>query len=103
MVGGGDGSGSTLVLANRPVLSESGSSSDRRLVGPRVGAEGVVRAIRSHGTELRHAGRARVKAAVGLDDVVLRLGAVDPAVDGKVRAAAARLVIARVFDGSVVR
>lgn len=98
MVGGGDGAGGTLALPDRPVLGEGGSASDRGLVGASVGALNVGRAIGGDTAELGHAGRAGVEATVALDDVVLGLGAVDPAVDGEVRAAAARVVASRVLN-----
>jgi hypothetical protein len=91
VVGSGDSAGSTLVLPDRPVLGESGGSSNGGLVGAGVGAESVGGTIRGDRAELGHAGGAWVEAAVGLDDVVLRLRVVDPAVDGEVRAAAARV------------
>lgn len=91
MVASGDRAGSTLGLTNRPVLLEGRSASDGGLVGAGVGADSVDTAIAGDGTELsdtRLTGAARVVRAVRLDNVVLGLGAVDPAVDGEVRASA---------------
>jgi len=98
MVGSGDSAGRTLVLPDRPVLGEGGSASNGRLVGAGVGAESVGGTVRGDRAELGHAGRARVEATVVLDHVVLGLRVVDPAVDGEVRATAARGVVARVGD-----
>jgi hypothetical protein len=98
VVGSGDGTSSTLALPDGPVLGESGSASDGRLVGASVGALDVGCAVRGDAAELSNAGRAGVEATVALNDVVLGLGAVDPAVDGKVRTAAAGVVAARVDD-----
>lgn len=98
VVGGGDGAGGTLALPNRPVLGEGGSASDGRLVGAGVSAESVGRAVGGDGAELGHAGRAGVEATVALDDVVLGLRAVDPAVDGEVGTTGARAVSTRVLD-----
>ena len=98
MVGSGDGTGGALVLADRPVLGEGGSTSDGGLVGAGVGAQGVGGTIRGDRAKLGHARGARVEATVVLDDVVLGLGVVDPAVDGEVRAAAAGGVAAGVGD-----
>jgi hypothetical protein len=98
VVGSGDGAGRTLALPDRPVLGESGGAGDGGLVGASVGAEGVGRTVGGDAAELGHAGRARVEAAVVLDDVVFGLRAVDPAVDGEVGAAAAGRVVAGVDD-----
>lgn len=86
--------GSALALANRPVLLESRSTSDGRLVGANVGAHSVSSAVAVHGAELGDAGRSstRVVRAVSLDNVVLGLGRVDPAVNTEVRAASGLVV-----------
>jgi hypothetical protein len=55
-------------------------------------------AVRGDRAELGHAAGAGVEAAVVLDDVVLGLGLVDPAVDGEVRARATGRVGAGVGD-----
>lgn len=98
VVGGGDGTRGTLALPDGPVLGEGGGTGDRGLVGASVGALDVGGTVGLDGTKLGHARTARVEAAVALDDVVLGLGAVDPAVDGEVRTAAAGLVVTRVGD-----
>lgn len=100
VVRGGDRARGALVLPDRPVLGEGAGASNGRLVGASVGAQSVSGAIRRDGTELGHSRRTRVETTVVLDDVVLGLRVVDPAVDGKVRAAAARLVGSGVGDGS---
>ena len=69
------------------------------LVGASVGAESVHGTVRGDRAELGHAAGARVEGAVALNNVVLGLGVVDPAVDSEVRAAVARRVLARVLDG----
>jgi hypothetical protein len=102
VVASGDRAGRALGLADRPVLLEGGSTSDGGLVGAGVGADSVDAAITGDSTELgdtRLAGAAGVVRAVGLDNVVLGLGAVDPAVDGEVRATGG-LVVGRVGDGA---
>ncbi len=99
VVGSGDGTGSALVLTDRPVLGEGGGTSDRGLVGASVGAEGVDGTVRGDRAELGHAAGARVEGAVALNNVVLGLRVVDPAVDSEVRAAVARRVLTGVLDG----
>lgn len=87
MVASGDRAGGALGLADRPVLLEGGSTSDGRLVSAGVGADSVDATITGDGSELGDTGLASaagVVRAVRLDDVVLGLGAVDPAVDGEV-------------------
>ena len=59
VVGSGDGTRSTLALPDGPVLGESGSASDGRLVGASVGAEGVGRAVRGDAAELSNTRRDR--------------------------------------------
>ena len=103
VVGSGDGTGSTLVLTDRPVLGEGGGTSDRGLVGASVGAESVDGTVRGDRPKLGHAAGARVEGAVALNDVVLGLGVVDPAVDGEVRAAVAGRVGTGVLDGPAKR
>lgn len=98
VVGGGDSAGGTLALPDRPVLGEGGSASDRGLVGASVGALDIGRAVGGDAAELGHAGRAGIEPAVRFHDIVLGLGVVDPAVDGEVRAAAARVVASLVGD-----
>lgn len=99
-VSSGDRARSALGVADSPVLGKGAGAGDRGLVGTGIGAERVGGAIRADGSELGHAGGARVEAAVGLDDVVLGLGRVDPAVDGEVRAAGAGAVGGGVGDGT---
>lgn len=102
MVASGDRAGGALGLADRPVLLEGGSTRDGGLVGTGVGADSVDAAIAGDSAELsntRLAGAAGVVRAVGLDNVVLGLGAVDPAVDGKVGTTRS-LVVGRVGDGA---
>jgi len=99
VVGSGDGTGSTLVLTDRPVLGEGGGTSDGGLVGASVGAESVDGAVRGDRAELGHAAGARVEGAVALNDVVLGLRVVNPTVNGEVRAAVAGRVGAGVLDG----
>jgi hypothetical protein len=102
VIASGDRAGRALGLADRPVLLEGGSSSDGRLVGAGVGADSVDTAIAGDGTELSDtglAGATGVVRAVRLDNVVLSLGAVDPAVDGEVRATGG-LVVGGVGDGA---
>lgn len=102
VVASGDRAGCALGLADRPVLLEGRCTSDGGLVGTGVGADSVDAAITGDGTELsdtRLAGAAGVVRAVGLDNVVLGLGAVDPAVDGEVRATSG-LVVGGVGDGA---
>lgn len=102
VVSSGDGTRSTLGLANGPVLLEGGSTSDGRLVGAGVGADSVSSAIAGERAKLgdtRLTSTAGIVRAVGLDDVVLGLGRVDPAVDGEVGAAAG-LVVGGVGDGA---
>ena len=98
VVGSGDGTGGTLALSDGPVLGESGSAGDGGLVGTGVGALDVGGTVGLDFTELGHARAARVETSVGLDDVVLGLGVVDPAVDCEVGAAATGLVVARELD-----
>lgn len=69
------------------------------LVGTSVSAESVDRTVRGDRAELGHAAGARVEGAVALNNVVLGLRVVDPAVDGEVRAAVAGSVSAGVLDG----
>lgn len=85
MITGCHGSARALGLADRPVLRESASTSDGRLVRASVGADGVGATIRFDGTEVLGPG-ARVVGAVALDDVVFGLRRVDPPVDGEVGA-----------------
>ena len=103
VVGSGDGTGSTLVLTDRPVLGEGGGTSDGGLVGASVGAEGVDGAIRSDRAKLGHAAGARVEGAVALNNVVLGLRVVDPAVHSEVGAAVTGRVGTGVLDGPVKR
>ena len=98
VVGSGDGTRGTLALPDRPVLGESGGTGDRGLVGASVGALNVGGTVGLDRAKLGHTRTAGVEAAVALNDVVLGLGAVDPAVDGEVRAAATGLVVTRVGD-----
>ena len=66
VVGGRDGSRGALALPDGPVLGEGAGAGDGGLVGARVGALHVGRAVRGDRAELRHAGGAGVEAAVGL-------------------------------------
>lgn len=81
VVGSSNRTRGALALTNRPILCEGAGSSDGWLVGSCVGADGVGTAVRLNSPELRCLG-ARVIGAIRLDDVVLGLGRVDPAVDG---------------------
>jgi len=75
----GDCAGSALGLADGPVLLESRSTSDGRLVGASVGTHSVSSAVAIHTAELRDAGltrAARVVRAVGFDNIILGLGRV---------------------------
>lgn len=103
VVGSGDGTGGTLVLTDRPVLGEGGGTSDRGLVGASVGAEGVDGAIRSDRAELGHAAGARVEGAVALNNVVLGLRVINPAIHSEVGAAVTGRVGTGVLDGPAKR
>jgi hypothetical protein len=87
MVANSNSTGSTLALANRPVLRERARPRDRWLIGSSVGANGISAAVRFYSAEICCAG-ARVVRAIRFDDVVLGLGRVDPAVDSEVGARA---------------
>jgi hypothetical protein len=102
VVASGDRAGRALGLADRPVLLEGGGTSDGGLVGTGVGADSVDTTITGDGAELsdtRLASAAGVVRAVRFDNVVLSLGAVDPAVDGEVGATSG-LVVGGVGDGA---
>jgi hypothetical protein len=99
VVGSGDGTGRTLVLTDRPVLGEGGGTSDRGLVGAGISAESVDGTVRGDRAELGHAARARVEGTVVLNNVVLGLRVVDPAVDSEVGAAVTGRVGTGVLDG----
>jgi len=61
----GDCAGRALVLADRPVLREGGSTSDGRLVSAGVGADGVDTAVAGDGADFGHAGLAGTAWAGG--------------------------------------
>lgn len=90
VVGGGNRSRSTLALPDGPVLREGGGAGDGRLVGASVSAKSVSRTVRGDSSELRNTRGARIEATVAFHNVIFGLGTVDPAVDGKVGAAATR-------------
>lgn len=97
---GSDGTTNTAIPTNRPVLLESGSALDRRLVGA-GGLEDVVgTAVRLDGAFLGRCGAGIVRA-VGLDDVVFDQGVLGPAVDAEV-AVSIDVVAAGVLDGSIL-
>ena len=82
------------------VLGEGAGTGDGRLVGAGVGALLVGGTVGADRANLSDTAGARVEATVALDDVVLSLGAVGPAVDCEVGAAVARVVGGRVVDGA---
>ena len=96
----GNSSRGALGLAYRPVLRKGAGTSDRGLVNPLVGADRVCGPVRGDSAEICSL-RARVIAAVGLNNVVLGLRAVDPTIRGEVGATASGVVSARVGDGSI--
>ena len=83
MVASGDGSGRTLLLANGEELLEGAGAGDRWLVVAGTGANVVGASVRRDCAQALEP-RARVVVAIVLNDVVLGLGVVDPAVDGQV-------------------
>ena len=85
MIASGDRARSALVLANGEVLREGAGARDRRLVVTRVGANLVSASIRLESAKALSSA-ARVVITVVLDDIVLGLRRVDPAVDREVRA-----------------
>lgn len=85
MVAGRHRAGRALALAHGPILRKCAGASDGWLVDTRVGADLVGAAVGLEGAEVRGS-RARVVVSVVLDNVVLGLGRVDPAVDGEVGA-----------------
>lgn len=97
MVGNSHRSRSARALSNGEVLRERACSCDGRFVCSSVGADLVSASIRVHGTKA--CGRAaRVVITVILDDVVLRLRIVDPAVHSEVGRGARSAVVGRVGD-----
>ena len=96
----GDRAGGALVLADREELGEGAGTSYGGLVVAGVGADLVGTSVR--GDRAQALGlTAGVVGAVGLDNVVLGLGRVDPAVHSKVRARAGGVIGGRVGDGAV--
>jgi hypothetical protein len=83
VVAGGNRPRRTLVLANGEVLLKGAGTRNRRLVVTGVGADLISASIRREGSEALSSA-ARVVIAVVLDDVVLGLGRVYPAIDGEV-------------------
>ena len=73
------------------------------LVGASVSAESVDGTVRGDRAELGHAAGARVEGTIALNNIVLGLGIVNPAVDGEVRAAVAGSVGTGVLDGPAKR
>jgi len=83
MVGNSHRSRCACALSNGEELRERARSRDRWLVGPSVSADLVSTSIRGYGTKACSRA-ARVVIAVVLDDVVLSLRRVDPAVHREV-------------------
>ena len=83
VVGSGDGTAGALVLANGPVLIESGGANDRRLVDLRVLVDIIVRTVTGQGAHMGHA-VARVVASEVLQNVILNQRASSPAIDGEI-------------------
>lgn len=100
VVASGNGTGVALAAAHGEELLEGARSGDGRLVGAGVGALLVGGTVGADRANLSDTAGARVEATVALDDVVLSLGAVGPAVDCEVGAAVARVVGGRVVDGA---
>lgn len=101
MVGNSHRSRRAPALSNREELRERARSRDRWLVGPDVGADLVGASIRGYDTKACSRARAaRVVTPVVLDDVVLSLRGVDPAIHSKVGTRARGAVGGRVGDRS---
>lgn len=97
---GSDSATNTAIPTNRPVLLESRSALDRRLVGT-GGLEDVVgTAVGLDGAFLGRCGAGIVRA-VGLDDVVFDQRVLGPAVDAEI-AVSIDVVAAGVLDGSIL-
>lgn len=78
-------------------MCESAGSRDRGLVSTSVSADGVGASVRLDGSKILGLA-ARIVVAVVLDNVVLGLGGVDPAVDCEVRTRAGGAVGGAVGD-----
>lgn len=87
VVGSGNSSSDSLVLANGPILGEGSGSLDGSGVGAGSRVDIVDGSIGGDGA-LVGASTAGVVVAVGLDDVVLDQGVSGPAIDGEVAVAA---------------
>lgn len=87
VVGSGNSSSDSLVLANGPVLGEGSGSLDGSGVGAGSCVDIVDGSIGGDGALVR-ASTAGVVVAVGLDDVVLDQGVSGPAIDGEIAVAA---------------
>lgn len=94
-----DGTASAVLTADSPVLLESGSTLDGRLVGASGLEESIGTAV-DFGSAYRARGGRRVVGAEGFDDVELDERGLGPAVEGEVPVAAG-LDIGRVGDGPV--
>ena len=71
------------VLAHGPELREGAGAGDGGLVDAGVGADGVDAAVGREGAEGGHVTKTWIVRAEVLDDVVLRLRVLDPAIDGE--------------------
>lgn len=87
VVGGGNSSANSLVLADGPVLSEGSGSLNGSSIGTGSRVDIVNGSVRGDGA-LVCASTAGVVVAVGLDDVVLDQGVSGPAIDGEIAVAA---------------
>ena len=83
VVTGGNGTRRALTLANGEKLPECAGTRNRRLVGTGVCADLISASIRREGAEALSSA-AWIVIAVVLDDVVLSLRRIDPAIDGEV-------------------
>ena len=84
VVGSGDGTRRTLVLADAPVLVEGSGTRNGGLVGANTLVDIVRGTVGGDGAHVLETA-AGVVGAVGLEDVVLDEGVLAPAVDGEVR------------------
>ena len=98
VVGRGDGTSLAVVTADRPVLGESRSTLDRRLVDT-LGSQDVVSAAIGDDSAFLGGARGRIVRPEALHDVVLDQWALGPAVDAQV-GVAVRVVGARKRDGT---
>lgn len=83
VIRGGDRATGPLVLANGPVLVEGGRALDRRLVDLLVLVDVVGGSVTVDGAFVRHA-RARIVAAIVLEDVVFNQGVSGPSIHREV-------------------